>query len=425
MSFTLQPGSNPRHSKKVLFLTSTLPRFTGDMQPSFVLDQAHAWQEERPHDRVIILAPHDAGAMVNERIGDVEVTRFRYFWPYNWQRLAYPAILPNLKNRPVTAFLILPFLIAEFLATFFIVRKQELDLIYAHWVMPQGLTAFLIKRICGTSYVIQNHSSDLQIFTKLGPLGRALARQIIRESNKLFCVNAQQRKFALDLFQASERDTLEQKIVTLPMGVASDFARADRSSYDRKLPFRFCLGTISRLSRKKGLPFLIEAVSELKRDGLDISVGIAGDGEDREALIDAARSANIEFTGFLHSAEKKEFFEQTKIFVFTSVAAGSDVEGLPVSLLEALCLGKMVVASRDTNIEMLPEWNLLKEQICFLEDPSDIASFERAIRTVIGLDPEVLKARSKKIQAIMARYRWDHLIRDYLGACGISEQAVA
>lgn len=420
-----QNAGVPRGSMNVLFLTSTLPRFLGDMQPSFVLDQAHAWKEERPNDRVAILAPHDAGAVLSENIGEVEVRRFHYCWPENWQKLAYPAILPNLKNHPITALLILPFLIAEFLATFFMVRKQKLDLIYAHWVMPQGLIAYLIKRICGTSYVLQNHSSDLEIFTRLGPLGRVLVRRIIRGSDKLFCVNAKQRNFALDLFEGSGRQEMEQKIVTLPMGVASDFARDNQSSYDEKALFRFDLGTISRLSRKKGLPFLIDAVDRLKRDGLEIATGIAGDGEDREALIHAARSADVEFTGFLQGAEKKEFFEQTKIFVFTSVAAGSDVEGLPVSLLEALCLGKMVIASRDTNIEMLPEWDLLKEHICFLEDPSDIDAFERAIRQLIGLDREALKVRSRQIKAIMSRYRWDQLIQEYLGACGISEQVAA
>lgn len=408
--------SHHGRARNVLFLTSTLPRFLGDMQPAFVLDQAHAWKAERPQDRVTILAPHDAGARTSEKIGDLEIRRFRYFRPVQWQQLAYPAILPNLKSRPITALLIVPFLIAEFFATFFLVRKEKLDLIYAHWVMPQGLIAYLLKLMCGTPYVIQNHSSDLEIFSKLGPLGRALARRIIRASDKLFCVNARQRKFALNLFKSSERPEMESKIVTLPMGVASDFARQDASTYDTDQPFRFELGTISRLSRKKGLPFLIEAISRLKNDRVSIAAGIAGDGEDREALMALGRLADIEFTGFLQGTDKKRFFEQTKIFVFTSVAAGSDVEGLPVSLLEALCLGKIVIASRDTNIEMLPEWNLLREQILFLEDPSDIAALEQAVRKVTELDRTELVARSERIKAIMSRYRWDQLIREYLGA---------
>lgn len=416
MAISDDDGVRSLASTNVLFLTSTLPRFTGDMQPSFVLDQAHAWKAERPQDRVTIVAPHDAGAMRSETIGDLEVRRFRYFRPVTWQKLAYPAILPNIKNRPITALLIVPFLIAEFFATFNMARKEKVDLIYAHWVMPQGFIAYLLKLICGTPYVLQNHSSDLEIFSRLGPLGRALARWIITASDKLFCVNSRQRTFALNLFKSSQRAEMESKIVTLPMGVASDFARQDRSSYETGSRFRFDLGTISRLSRKKGLPFLIETVIRLNGDGQKIVTGIAGDGEDRDALISLGRSADIEFTGFLQGTDKKEFFEQTKIFVFTSVAAGSDVEGLPVSLLEALCLGKMVVASRDTNIEMLPEWDQLKEHIFFVEDPSDIVAFEQALRGALALDRADLIARSRQIKAIMSRYRWDHLIREYLAA---------
>ncbi|SIO22547.1 Glycosyltransferase involved in cell wall bisynthesis [Parasphingorhabdus marina DSM 22363] len=409
----------------VLFLTSTLPRFAGDMQPAFVLDQARAWQADRPADRVSILAPHDASAEREEMTGGVRVRRFRYAWPERAQQLAYPAILPNIKERPVTALLILPFLIAQFFSALFLVRKEQLDLIYAHWVMPQGLTAWLIRLCTGTPYIIQNHSSDLAVFSRLGGPGRALARTIIRASEKLFCVNSAQRRAALDLFPAAQRAQMEHKILTLPMGVESDFAAADQSRYDETADFRYDFGTISRLSRKKGLPHLIDALSGLQREGLTVSAGIAGDGEDREALVAAASDADIEFPGYLSGAGKKRFFEQTKVFVFTSVAAGSDVEGLPVSLLEALCLGKMVIASRDTNIEMLPEWDALQQEIFFVADPADLDSLKQALRSAQELDMTELSRRSARIRQIMSRYRWERLITEYLGSAGIASQPVA
>lgn len=406
----------------VLFLTSTLPRFTGDMQPGFVLDQARSWKEERPEDRVAILAPHDAGVKRSEAIGDVEVQRFRYFWPEKWQQLAYPAMLPNIKNNPVKALLVLPFFIAEFFAAWRLVKKQDIDLIYAHWVMPQGLTAYLLNLILGVAYTIQNHSSDLEIFSRLGPPGRALARRIIRNSEGLFCVNASQREFALNLFSQKERAAMEQHVTTLPMGVASDFIASDRSSYQQSQSFRYDLGTISRLSRKKGLPYFLQALEQLNQEDSNIAVGIAGDGEDREALVRAAKPIDVDFTGYLQGAKKSEFFEQTRIFVFTSVAAGTDVEGLPVSLLEALCLGKIVIASRDTNIEMLPEWDAIKSEIIFVADPSDIPAFKIAIKAALNLSPDMLAARSGRIKSIMSRYGWARLIAEYLKTIRVSEQ---
>ncbi|MEM8918537.1 MAG: glycosyltransferase [Pseudomonadota bacterium] len=409
----------------VLFLTSTLPRFAGDMQPAFVMDQARAWQADRPDDRVSILAPHDVTAAKDEITGGVRVRRFRYAWPEKAQQLAYPAILPNIKERPITALLILPFLIAQFFSVLFLVRKERLNLIYAHWVMPQGLTAWLIKLFTGTPYILQNHSSDLAVFSRLGGPGRALARTIIRASEKLFCVNSAQRQAALKLFPAEQQSQIEPRILTLPMGVESDFAAADESRYDETADFRYDFGTISRLSRKKGLPYLIDALAQLQNDGLPVSAAIAGDGEDRDTLVAAAGGADIAFTGYLSGEGKKRFFEQTRIFVFTSVAAGSDVEGLPVSLLEALCLGKVVIASRDTNIEMLPEWDQLKPEIFFVADPSDLDKLEQALRSAQELDMAELAVRSARIRKIMSRYRWERLITEYLGSAGIVSQPVA
>ncbi len=84
----------------ILFLTSTLPRFAGDSQASFVMEQASAWKTARPNDNLCILAPHDAGAPIVEQIDGVAIERFRYMKPEAFQTLAYPAIMPNLRNNP-------------------------------------------------------------------------------------------------------------------------------------------------------------------------------------------------------------------------------------------------------------------------------------------------------------------------------------
>ncbi len=398
----------------VLFLTSTLPRFAGDQQAPFVLEQARAWKAKRPGDRIVILAPHDPAAARRETMDGVEIRRFRYFVPARLQALAYPAILPNLKRNPWLAAQILPFLWAEYAAARRIVREQRIDLVYAHWVMPQGLVARRLHRACGVDYAIQNHSSDLSVFGALGAAGRAMARAIIADARHMFCVNRRQKDDALELFPAAMRAAMAPKISVLPMGVGMDIPPCSPGAAAPRYGF----AAISRLSRKKGIDLFIAAAERLAANGRAVPIAIAGDGEDRRALMSLPRKADVTFTGFLSGAGKTALFRDARHMVFPSVAAGTDVEGLPVALLEALCCGKTVIAGQATNVTLLDEWPRICEDVVVLDDPRDTETFARALETLLDLDAAALAARSARLARVMARYRWENLIEEYLAAIG-------
>lgn len=401
--------------KRILFLASTLPRFVNDHQAPFVLEQAEAWKARRPDDRVIILAPHDQAAARRETIGDVQIRRFQYFVPARLQGLAYPAILPNLKRNPLLSLQVLPFLWAEYVAAKRIIREEDIDLVYAHWVMPQGVVARRLSRATNVPYVIQNHSSDIAIFLKAGDLGRSAARKIIREARGMFCVNQRQKEIALGLFEPASRTEVAQKIIVLPMGVGMDVS-AVRPTGDGEASSTYTLATISRLSRKKGIDLLIAAAERLAEKGRVFPIGIAGDGEDRDALTAMRRRADITFLGFVSGAEKIDFFNSSRVMAFPSVSAGADVEGMPVALLEALCCGKASVIGPDTNVAILEEWERISEDVILLNDPRDVDEFAGAIERLVDLDQASLATRSAHLRKVMARYLWENLIDEYIAA---------
>ncbi|MGC1271988.1 MAG: glycosyltransferase [Croceibacterium sp.] len=384
-------------------LTSTLPRFAGDMQADFVGEQARAWKSARPGDELAILAPHHALALQDEQIGGVKIRRFRYFRPEGAQRLAYPAILPNIRRNPLLALQLPFFLAAEFRAARRLAREMRADCIYAHWVMPQGLVAWLLHRVAGIPYVLQNHSSDLTVFSRFGGVGRALARAILRDAAHFFCVNSSQRDFALALFDGAERDAFAARCTVLPMGIAGLPDTAEIGG-------EWDIVTIGRLSRKKGLDLLIRAAERLAVRGIRPRIAIAGDGEERAALQSLVRQADVHFPGFLTGAEKARFLATARSFAFPALAADGDVEGLPVALLEGLARGRPVLASRDTNIAMLPEWPKIRGGTVYLENPADLAALESGLEQLLQMQPDPLAAQA------VGRYRWERLIGEYLAA---------
>jgi glycosyltransferase involved in cell wall biosynthesis len=395
---------------RVLFLTSTLPRFAGDMQADFVGHQAQAWAAARPNDQVIVLAPGSDGVPTQEHRCSVEIERFIYMRPRRFQRLAYPAILPNIKRNPWLALQLAPFLVAQYRAARRLVKEREIDLVYAHWVMPQGLVAWRLKRATGVPYVLQNHSSDLAVFAKPGAPGEALARRILEGASAFFCVNRSQLDFACGLFEGEARARFAAKAHVLPMGVEPLPEPNARAGWD------YDLATIGRLSRKKGLDLLIAAAERLAADGLRPRIGIAGDGEDRAALEALVDRADIAFPGFITGPDKAAFLKSPRAFVFSNLAQGGDVEGMPVALLEAMAGGKPVLASRDTNIAMLPEWDAIRDAVEYIENPRDIAALAAGMKRLLSLDADERARRSRVLADAIGRYRWERLIGEYHAA---------
>lgn len=395
---------------RILFLTSTLPRWPGDQQANFVGEQVVAWSQVRSADELLIVAPHDNGAQRREVNGQVEVFRFRYRLRSAGKSLAYPAILPNLRESPSLILQLPGFLLALFWTAFRAVRRRKIDVIYAHWVVPQGVVAWLVNCLTGVPYVLQNHSSDLAVLAKGGSFRRWLGRRMLLGCSTFFCVNRTQADAALALLHPSERADFARKLMVLPMGV--DMGQATAGSMFEQVD----LGTISRLSRKKGLEQALAAFELLARRGMICSVAMAGDGEDRARLEALGKPLNVQFPGFLAGERKWGFMHSCKAFFFTSQAVNGDVEGLPVSILEALILGKTAVLSRDTMVEHLPEWPEIKECVAFVEDPSDTVSLAEAIEQILSQPEELRRSREDRLRAIMSRYLWPRLILEYVGA---------
>jgi hypothetical protein len=71
---------------RVLFVTHNFPRFAGDAAGSFLLRLATALGDVGVEVRVV--APSAAGLARRDRVGDIEVRRFRYA-PRTLETLAY------------------------------------------------------------------------------------------------------------------------------------------------------------------------------------------------------------------------------------------------------------------------------------------------------------------------------------------------
>ncbi|PPH20899.1 glycosyl transferase family 1 [Rathayibacter sp. AY1C4] len=106
---------------------------------------------------------------------------------------------------------------------------------------------------------------------------------------------------------------------------------------------------VGRLTDKKGVPDLLEAVAALPGPIRDVPLTVVGDGHLREALVEQAARLGLQvtFTGSLPPAEVARILAGAAVFCAPSrTAATGDSEGFGMVFLEAALAGVPVVSYR-------------------------------------------------------------------------------
>lgn len=102
------------------------------------------------------------------------------------------------------------------------------------------------------------------------------------------------------------------------------------------------IGTIGRLMRQKGMPYLLEAFRILRQGASDTTLVIVGDGEERAGLEQRARELGISdkvvFAGIRRDIP--DLLAMFDIFTLASLW-----EGQPITIMEAMAAGRPIVAT--------------------------------------------------------------------------------
>ncbi|MDD3139157.1 MAG: glycosyltransferase family 4 protein [Lachnospiraceae bacterium] len=117
---------------------------------------------------------------------------------------------------------------------------------------------------------------------------------------------------------------------------------------------------LARIVPEKGLHYLIEAYKGIQTDKkLVIAGGASHSGEYMHQIEEMVKGQdNIVMTGFVQGEELEELFSNCFLYVLPS-----DVEGMPISLLEAMSYGRQcLVSDIEENVEVLADRECLFRQ---------------------------------------------------------------
>ena len=314
--------------------TSTLPRWSGDSTPRFVLDLAA--QVSAAGVDVRVLAPAFPSAASAEQLDGVAIERFFYALPAELQTLCYDGgMLPNLRAHPMRWGLVPGFMAAALLATRRGIRRWRPDIVHAHWVLPMGLVAVLATPR-PIPVVVTVHGSDV-LDLQGGVLDRLKAFVLSRAS--LITCNGSITEAAL-----LRLGVPRAKIRRIPMGAAA----APGATHGLELPAeRFKLLFAGRLFSGKGLGDLLAALALLDESDRPLLL-VAGTGPEEARFREAARELGIaESVRFLGGLEHRRLLALMAavdaVVVPTRSAELIEAQGLVVA--EGMLAGTPVIAT--------------------------------------------------------------------------------
>ncbi|MUG99146.1 glycosyltransferase [Scytonema sp. UIC 10036] len=298
----------------------------------------------------------------------------------------------------------------------------------------KGVDAFMTSAIGAIATALKNY--DIVHFHALGPsLFTRLARihlstKIVVTCHGLDWQRAKWGNFSTRLIQMGEKEAVNfaHGLIVVSEALKSYFlqtygretiyipnAPANYAQSDPNFTYGTSIGLtqgryilfLGRLVPEKRPDLLVEAFSRLKPDGwkLVLAGGISDTKAFTSKLLEkVANHRNIVFAGELRGPRLWEIVRGAGLFVLPS-----DLEGLPLALLEAMREGIPVLASN-----IAPHQQLIAEERGMLFEAGSTDSCIRSLNWLIA-HPDEMKLMAENAQKyVLQNYSWEQICTEHL-----------
>ncbi|WP_020587588.1 glycosyltransferase [Desulfobacter curvatus] len=262
---------------------------------SFVLPEVLAYHSAGAI--VTVLTPHVPGLPRKETIKKgINVIRFRYFFPYRWQKVRLPKHPLYSSKLLWLRMFQLPLFILFFFISIYRFR-HTIDIIHANWT-PTALLAIPYKAIFNIPVVLTYRGSDLRLLPFI------INKFIIRKVTAVLDIWGNME------FARKYQPYLRNKAVKLPLitRTIETSSMENKKRTGNKAQFVF-IGRLSILPDiHKGLDIIVPAANELRKKYEEFRVVILGDGPSKAFIQQQINSYNlsshVELCGYRHDIFK-------------------------------------------------------------------------------------------------------------------------
>lgn len=206
-------------------------------------------------------------------------------------------------------------------------------------------------------------------------------------------------------------ETYNRKTVWIPNGVSRpEILPAEEICRQFGLQKDGYILYLGRLVPEKGAHYLIEAYRQLDTDKkLVIAGGMSDTAEYAQSLQELAKGdERILFTGFVQGRLLQELYSNAWIFV-----QPSDLEGMPLTLLEAMSYGNCCLVSD------IPECTEVVEDQAVVFPRGNVPALTEALQALCRDPRQVERLKAASADFICKKYDWDRVTEKTLVLYGV------
>lgn len=222
--------------------------------------------------------------------------------------------------------------------------KNEINHIHAHYATYPAFVAWLIHSLTDITYSITVHAHDIYVF-------QTMLRTKLNLAEKIIAISKFNKHYLIENVDIKLKD----KIKVIHCGINPKYYLDAKHPYSNINTFKIM--TTGSLQEYKGQMFLLKACYLLEKQGIDFQCTIIGEGKLRSELVNYIKEkklTKVKLVGAKTEQEVRDLLSIHHCYIQPSIiTSNGKMEGIPVSLMEAMATQMIVIASDISGISEL------------------------------------------------------------------------
>ncbi len=285
-----------------------------------------------------------------------------------------------------------------------LLSKKEYDILHYFFGLPTGLLAVLPARHKHIPFIVSLRGSDVPFYDPFNNrldiahrLLKPVTQKIWNKADRVVALSDSLRRTAL-------KTAPKLKIDVISNGIDSELFRTSTTKGEDE-SFTFKMIMVSRLIERKGVQYVLAAMSELADPG--ISLTIVGIGNYEKKLKRMCETygiqSSVKFFGYCPNEKLNSLYRESDVFILTSLA-----ESFGIVFLEAMASGLPIIGGRTGGVPAI-----VSDENGILVEPTSVAEIKNAIVEMKN-NPEMRREMAlQNRRKVLDQYSWQGVAEMY------------